>query len=357
MPFRILSLDGGGIRGAFGAAFLAEIEERCECPLAEYFDLIAGTSTGSIIALAIASGLKASEVVTLYEEHGHDIFHPRPRFVPQNWTKMVYPLVRFIFQRRTGSDIDDFFRSLYCPQALEYAFESTFGDLRMQDLRDSRVIVPSVNLSRGKVHVFRTPHLPGVGDAADLRLVDILLAATAAPTYFPHKMMPDGDAYCDGGVWANNPAVIAVAEAVKIRDYYRCPEDTAPVDLSDVHVLSIGTGDLRYELTPPGSDAGSLFWARHIADVMGTSQVQGSQLPLDFILGNRYVTINFPLEDPSWTLDAVDQIDNFLQLGREKANRLSEFVCDQFLDRPTDRFVPCSEAEHRTAPVSAASRQ
>ncbi len=328
--FRILSLDGGGIRGAFGAAYLGYIEKQLGRSVTEYFDLIAGTSTGAITAASLASGRPAEEVVDFYNKHVGNIFHPREPHRPRGVVRLAFPAARRILRRRTQANFDDFFQSRYCPYALGHAFEDGFGDTTLSQLTHGPLIVPSVNLSSGCTHLFRTPHLPEYQDQRDYLVRDVLRAATAAPTYFPHKVMPDGQAYCDGGVWANNPGVLAVAEAIKIRTHCTRDDCVPAFDVSTISLLSIGTGTTTYSLSPPGSDAGILFWARYIADVMSFSQAQGTEIPLDYLLGERYHTVNFDLPDDSWTLDGIQHMDRLFEIGREQAEAQLDTLAKKF---------------------------
>ena len=340
VPFQILAFDGGGIRGAFGIGLVAELEQRLGRPLAEYFDLIAGTSTGAITGAGIAVGMSGSDLVNFYQQHGRKIFTPREPHEPKGWIRLCYPAVKSLLKKRTGQNFDDFFRARYCPFALEDSFTAGFGSRTLGDVVDSRLIVPTVNLSRGKSHLFRSPHLPGIQGDKDVRLVDVLLAATAAPTYFPHKVLADGQAYCDGGLWANNPSVLAIAEAMKIKQ--QCNRETCDpdYDTSDIRVLSIGTGDAKYSLSPPGADAGIIYWAQHVADVMTNLQVEGVQTPLNFFLGERYEAINFELPDKTWSLDNTENIEELFRLGRAAASQEFERLAPKFFDVAKKKFVP-----------------
>ncbi|QDT14395.1 patatin-like phospholipase family protein [Alienimonas californiensis] len=347
--FRILSLDGGGLRGAFGAGFLAALERRVVPangkPLAAHFDLLAGTSTGGILACGLASGLTAQRLVQFYREQGPEIFHAREPFRPRTSVRPLYPLASRLFWQKTGMPMDELFRARYCPFHLADAFVTAFGDRTLGELDAARLIVPAVNLSRGRIHLFRTGHLPGGrGCQRELKLVDLLVAATAAPTYFPHKVI-DGEAYCDGGVWANNPTVLAVAEAVALTSGAAGLEDAAhdrrsdyekAVDVTGIEVLSLGTGRATYSLSPPGADAGSLYWARHIADVMGHSMQQGTELPAEFFLGDRLMGVNFDLPDVTWRLDAADKLEALFDLGEAAAAEVG--------DEAIARFFPAASA-------------
>lgn len=343
-PFRILALNGGGIRGAFGVAFVERLEELTGTNVGEHFDLIAGTSTGAIIAAALAIGLPGRDLSRFYREDGEQIFHPRGPYRARGWMRPIYPVASRVLRRRTGQGMDSFFRARYCPHRLQDALGRVFGRNTLGDIRSSRVIIPTVNLSLGQAKVFRTPHLPhAVGDR-DIPIVDVLRAATAAPTYFPHKVMPDGHAYCDGGLWANAPAVVALGESVRIRELCTRPQCDPPHDSSGVRLLAIGTGRAAYSLTPPGDDAGLLYWASRIADVMMLTQMQGVQLPMEFALGERYLPVDFDLPHRSWTLDAVQHIGALMEMGRRAAEAHVDRIRDMFLDAPTMRYVPFKAA-------------
>ncbi len=336
--FRILSLAGGGLRGAFAVGLLSEFEQRLDRPLWDYFDLIAGTSTGAITASALCQGTTALEVKAFYQKHSTRIFHPREPFCPRNHFRHVYPLVRRFLGWR-GPNPDHFFQSRYCPFSLTAALEEGFGSTTLREVRNCRLVVPTVNLTDGVIHVFRTPHLPGEDPSYDWPVTDVIVAAAAAPTFFPHKRMPDGKDHADGGLWAIDPGVVALAEAVRITEQCSRKEDPR-FDLHKVAMLSVGTGQAGYSLSPPGADAGMLFWSRHVAEVMTNSQVQGTQLPLKIVLGDRYQQIDFELEDPAWTIDNVDMPPALFDLGRRHGAKLFDEVRDAFFGQPTERFSP-----------------
>jgi patatin-like phospholipase/acyl hydrolase len=336
--FRILSLAGGGLRGAFAIGLLAEIETRLERPLGEYFDLIAGTSTGSITAAALCNGMTAAQVEEFYETHAERIFSPREPFQPPAYFRALYALGRQFLSKR-NRNLDHFFQSRYCPFSLNDALEEGFGNQSLGDLRKSRLLVPTVNLTDGVTRVFRTPHLPRISETRDWRIVDVIIASAAAPTYFPHKRMPDGKAYVDGGLWAIDPGVAALSEAVRITEQC-CREEDTSFNLQEVWMLSIGTGQTRYSLSPPDEDAGMLYWSRHVAEVMGVSQVQGTQLPLKFVLEERYRQINFEMTDPTWTLDNTRITGQLFELGHERGRDEFAELKPLFFATPTTPYQP-----------------
>ena len=111
--FQILSLIGGGIRGAFITAFLKVLEDQLGRRIADSFDLIAGTSTGGIVAAGLASGMTADEMHDFYVRYGAKIFTARPPYEPPGVSKVVYPVANKFVREKLGSDLCDFFRSRY----------------------------------------------------------------------------------------------------------------------------------------------------------------------------------------------------------------------------------------------------
>lgn len=184
---KILSIDGGGIKGIFSASFLAEIEEKCGGMYSEYFDIVAGTSTGAIIAAALSIGIPAREILDLYLKKGKEIF---PK----------------------GSTHFNLFRGKYSNEPLKKALTEVFGTKKIKDCQ-TRLLIPTFDLENRKVHIFKTPHSEDLYFDKECFLVDCLLATTAAPIYFsPYQM--NGGIYMDGGIGANNPSMIAVVEAM-----------------------------------------------------------------------------------------------------------------------------------------------
>ncbi len=335
--FQVLSLIGGGIRGAFITSFLRDLEQNLGKPIAECFDLIAGTSTGGIIAAGLASGMSAEEVHQFYVQYGAKIFTPRPKYRAKGYLRLLFPPVNFVFRKRTGSVLDSFLRARYCPDALYWAFSEGFGDRKLGDVDTTRLIIPTVNLTRGKPHIFRSSHLPEAIPDQDISITDVLVAATAAPTYFPHKMIKD-EAYADGGLWAPDPSSQAIAESMRVRRDCHRGECTPTHEVEDIHLLSIGTGRSMLSLKPPGADAGMIYWAKHVADVMGASQTEGIHESLEFWLGDRYKHVNFDMEE-RWPLDAVENIPKLFEMGSRRAKEVGAELHDEFFQHTRAPFV------------------
>lgn len=339
--FQILSLIGGGIRGAFITSCLKEMEQKLGRNIGESFDLIAGTSTGGIIAAGLALGMSAEQMHDFYVRHGAKVFSPRPPYKAKGMMRLFFPAANWVFKKKTGSGLDAAFRARFCPHTLKKSFDEAYGDKTLKSVEYTRLIIPVVNLTKGEPHVFRSRHLPkGVHDQ-DIKVSDAVVAATAAPTYFPHRQIGE-NAYVDGAVWASDPSLLAFAEAMRIQQFEK--EDGQLYHSENLHLLSIGTGRAQFSLAPPGSDAGVLYWASRVADVMGTAQVQGIHLPLKFVLGDRYRHINFKMDEP-WDLDAVEHIPELFKVGEESAAENYDMINEEFFQHKRTKFAPLETTE------------
>jgi hypothetical protein len=345
--FQILAFDGGGIRGAFGVGFLQELEAQANRKLRDCFDLIAGTSTGAITALGMGVGFGGDDLVSLYQRSGPKIFAPQPEYVPDSiWVRHIYPYVKKVLALRTKNNIDQFFRSKYSSAVLRDCLHQHFGACQMKDIEGPRIIVPSINLTDGEPHIFGTPHLPMHLDDADLKILDVLMATTAAPTYFAHYEMPDGSAHADGGLWANSPGLLGLAEALRLRQLCVGDHCAPPFSTREIYMLTIGTGTAKFSLKPPGEDAGAIYWAPQIADVMLSSQVQGLEVPLRFLLADRVKQINFQLPDETWKLDAVEHLDEMIEMGRAAARKHGDEIIEKFLSHVPVPFDHVDDEAH-----------
>ncbi len=341
--FQILSLIGGGIRGTFVTAYLNELEQKLGRPISECFDLIAGTSTGGIIAAGLALGQSAEQMHRFYVDYGAQIFTPRPKYKARGLMRFVFPTANWVFQKRTGGGLDAAFRARFCPHALKAAFDEGFAENTLKDVEHTRLIIPTVNLTKGVPHVFRSRHLPVAIHDQDLKITEIVIAATAAPTYFPHRRI-NGHDYVDGGIWSNDPSVLGFAEAMRIQQFEQRHDDQLHYHTDDIHLLSVGTGRAQYSLSPPGADAGLLYWAPRVAEVMGLAQTQGVHQPLRFLLGDRYQHVNFKMNE-RWPLDAVEYIPDLFAVGKQRADENFDAIYDTFLRHERKKFTPFTSAE------------
>lgn len=331
-PFRILSLDGGGIRGAFIAGFLADLEERLKCRVGDYFDLIAGTSTGGIIAAALALREPAAKIERFYREHGPKIFSRRPALPVRGfWNRFKAKAIGKEI-KNYGLDYDHLQQSKYTAEILKTALQDVFGDIKLGEAK-SRLIIPAVDLTRGQTIVFKTPHLPGMVRDRHYKVVDVLMATTAAPSYFPHAVIRDGSAYVDGGLWANNPSMAAVAEALKIREAANRDGLDFPIELESISLLSVGTGKASYFAKPPEGGAGLFWWGPRLYNVSSVAQSQGINFQTQYILGSRASRIDYDLPDGTWSLDSVDTLAEMSKIGHERCTENLRELQSIFFDQ------------------------
>lgn len=343
--FKILSLDGGGIRGAFTASFLATIEGQVEHQASACFDLYAGTSTGGIVATALAAGMPASKLVEFYRDRGPAIFTKHQPSLAI-WQRLALRIAR---RKSPGIADVGLFHTKYDGTALRQALDDVFGKQKLGDL-DRRLLLPSVNLVKGQTKVFKTPHLSDYFHDKTVTLTDAVMATTAAPTYFPAAVHDAGSAYCDGGVWANNPAIVAYAEACRMAKAAKQPQGDGPVpphiDLDAITMLSIGTGSRTYSFDPPGNEAGLIAWNTRLIEVPGNSQAQGAAFQANYLMDDRVKRIDFELPNPAWQLDAVDAIDSLIHLGREVAAEQLRHGVENFFTATASPYNTVARSSH-----------
>ena len=209
-PFYILSIDGGGFRGLFSAHILRRMEETWGINWHQQFGMFAGTSTGSIIAAGLASGISATALSEFYVANGKSIFAKR-------WLSRL--------------DLLKIFTSKYSHEVLKGLLEDVLGTTTLGDI-GVPLIIPAVDIGNGCVHVFKSKYADGFIRDPGVRLSDAVLASCSAPTYFDPHVVDGKYQLVDGGIWANNPSLAAVIDAK-----YRLK-----VSLNDIQVLSLGTG-------------------------------------------------------------------------------------------------------------------
>lgn len=195
--FRVLSIDGGGIKGLYSARILEHFEERFNCHIADHFDLICGTSTGGLIALGLSLDIPVSLVSNLYYRRGKRIFPQR--------NSLLSSLKQLLL------------RSKYDNQELRAALQEIFGN---RTLANSRCLlcIPAFSLTDGRPFIFKYDHAEGnLCRDCRTKYVDIALATSAAPAYLPIVTIDNYDRkqFIDGGVYANNPTLVGVVEALR----------------------------------------------------------------------------------------------------------------------------------------------
>lgn len=319
---RILTIDGGGIKGVFPAAFLTTLEQRLPCPVADYFDLIAGTSTGGIIAIGLGLGLTAENVLDLYKLYGARIF-ARRRFLS------LLSLVR----------------AKYGYEPLRAALVTAFADRRLGESR-KRLLIPSLNLAAERVHIYKTSHHPKLVHDYKLPAIEVALATVAAPTYFPIHLSADGLPYVDGSLWARNPMALAIVEAIGVLGWQR----------DEIQVLSLGCTSEHLNVSwEKRISLGASYWGTRIADVFMKAQSSSAIATAHALIGARNVArISPDTGGRHFALDGVQNIPVLEALGRAEADLRFDDLAEMFFHERAAPFTPAHRLEDWDAAVAAA---
>lgn len=311
--FRILSLDGGGIKGAFSASVLATLEEDTGQVVAEHFDLITGTSTGGILAVGLGLGIPASEILRFYVEKGPIIF-PSTSLV-----RRAYGLFRQILKPKHSHAV------------LRSALADVFGHRKFGDSK-CRLVIPTYDAIGGRIFVLKTAHHERFKYDINAPAVDVALATSAAPTYFAASPFPTHNdaSYVDGGVWANSPVMVGLTEAVAFLN----------VPLDQIDILSIGTTRTPFNIAEH-ADSGVARWNAGLVELMFEGQSEAALAQATLLLNKRLHRINVVAKEGEFSLDDArsEKIQWLVNLGR------SEAVKKENLEPVRIRFLNGTKAE------------
>jgi patatin-like phospholipase/acyl hydrolase len=314
-PFRILSIDGGGIRGILPAAILTALELRYlgGRSVGDYFDMIAGTSTGGIIALGLATGRPAQTILDLYVKNGRAVFPPADP--------------GFLKMRAAHRFIKSVGHYSYDSAVLQQRLSEIFGDKTLGDTR-RRLCIPSFD-GFTEVNIFKTPHHPDYRRDWCERLLTVAMATAAAPTYFP-VYRDKGRVFADGGVWANNPVMIGVVDALTC---YR-------LDRRQVHILSLGTGDTDIKISDQQVRLGGLW---HWRDIMSSAmhlQSQNADGQAGLLIGrDQLIRLNARPKDPIKLDDYARARTELLPIASSLVDEFGDRISDQFLFAPVEDYA------------------
>ena len=281
--------------GAFSASALAALEENTGQRCVDHFDLIAGTSTGGIIAIGLGMGISARDICNFYVERGAEIF-PNTGFAGRIRTflrHLIKPKHSQEVLRQTLSQI------LRKPDGTPFKF----GDSRV------RLVIPAYDGLYGRIFVFKTQHVDRFAHDVNAKAVDVALATAAAPTYFTAAKFPEHEAsYVDGGVWANCPALVAVAEAIHFLG----------IDRTNIDVLNIGTTTVPFN-TVSKIKAGILGWNKEIIDLFMTAQIEASAALASLLTEGNLYKMNYTACPGRFSLDDASRVSELVGLGRAEA--------------------------------------
>ncbi len=311
--FKILSIDGGGIKGIFPAQVLAYLEDNClgGQPIGDYFDLIAGTSTGGIIALGLGAGLAAHSLLDLYVNEGHRVFPPDQRASNQR------PWNRYL-------------RNGYDRTALDELLWQNLGTTTLRESR-YRLLIPATEAKHGDPAVYKTPHHPGYFLDGDKPMAEVAAATSAAPTYLK-PVLQDGYILLDGGIWANNPTMMALVEALTC----------FAVQRENIVILSIGCGQDGFRINPKQAAGAGLYQWREIIYVAMHYQSLTAVNQAGLLIGRDRV---MRLDRPEGA-ELVD-LDDWIKATRLLPDEALA-VAEQYADRIAETFFT-----HTSAPFTA----
>lgn len=300
---KILCIDGGGIRGVFAIAILQAIEKELGHPIEKSFDVIAGTSTGSIIATSASLQFEMEHLLQSYKKYGKKIFKR---------------------QAKVG-----LFKSVYSDKYLRKLLRKTFQDITLKEVKKP-LLIPTVDLTHGKPFVHRSNY--GHPDSEDLSILvwDAVLSSCSAPVYFPPNNIRNDYLTIDGGLWANNPSLVCLTEGLQFFQK----------ELRDIKILSIGTGQQKIDFTIDQDK----FWGAkkwlplHILSLKVKPKLLDLALQLSSesvtfqcksLLGDNYLRLNAELgrEIP---FDDLTCIEELIKLGddvyEKEKNKILHFI-------------------------------
>ncbi len=339
-PKRILALDGGGIRGALSLGYLQSIEDILRIQhgsdksfrLCDYFDLIGGTSTGSIIAACLATGMKVQDIKNMYMDLGDKIFGKKYK-----WWKIF--------------EIEDLIKAAYKSKPLEDELIKLFGDITLESDKiktglcivtkraDTNSIWPLINHPGGKYF-----------NSADGMNKDILLwkavrASAAAPTYFLPQIIDVGgglseSAFIDGGVsMANNPALqlLMVATLQGFPFKWKCGADK-------LLIVSVGTGMSKWKKIPADVKKNNLLsWAKQLPDMFMQDASWHNQLIMQWLS-------NSPT---AWEIDGeIGKLENDCILGVKTGGGMTSYLrYNLWIDN--DTLKPLMKKEYTQSQIDA----
>lgn len=292
------------MRGIFAAAMLAGLEDDLGQSVLDHFDLVVGTSTGGVIAASLGVGKSPREIADAYTSSASTIF-PRHR----------------------AHFSSGLLHSKYSSSGMETIVRREFGDTLLGE-SSVPLVIPSFDIGENELHLFKTPHHPRLRHDWKIPLWQVAMATCAAPVYFPAYHLPGEHLrLIDGGIWANNPAMVGVVEAVSM---FGQP-------LESIKVLSVGTtSDSR--IGGRGRDSGGLLhWLRppNLLNTVMSGQSASAYAQVLHLLGESRIQ-RFDAPAPNAIkLDSVDVRDLLA-----KASHHSRVFCPTFEETFADHIAP-----------------
>ena len=315
---RLLCIDGGGIMGTLPASFLASLEEDLDRPIGEHFDLIAGTSTGGILAIGLAMGIPARELLDLYVRRGPHIFGQAGGRL-ETLAGDLWRRLKHVFVPKHDADL------------LRTELASVLGDRHIGDAK-ARLVIPAWDADHRGVYIFKTAHHHRLKTDYKRLAVDAAMATAAAPTYYKRHRTAEDVGLLDGGVWANNPIALAVVEAITLLGW----------PASSLRVLSLGCVNEVYMI---GEAPGLGGLAKDVTRLFMDGQSHGALGMAKLLTGHEYernAIFRYSPDVPKdfFKLDDTRKIAQLKGMGASSARKERPHLESVFLAGPAEVFCP-----------------
>jgi patatin-like phospholipase/acyl hydrolase len=285
--------------------------------IASCFDLVAGTSTGGILGLGLAAGYSAIELRDLYVHRGHEIFPP---FSDTSFGRL----------RAAVRDATQYARYIYDRDALQQLLTETLGD-RLFGTACVRLCIPAFDGKHSEVFVFKTPHHRDFQTDRHERMIAVALATAAAPTYF-RPLEHGGYTLVDGGVWANNPVMLAVIEALTSFDVSR----------DQIDVLTLGCGDEKYVVSGNQITGGGLWhWRKIMGGAMRLQSLAATNQARLLLGPSSVLRLDAPTFEPKLRMDDWRRsVQELIPAAERAVGEHGERLAAQFLRSPAAQYAP-----------------
>lgn len=316
--FRVLSLSGGGIRGLYTASFLARVEELSGRRLIDHFDLIVGTSTGGLIALALGLGNPVASIRDFYKDNGPAIFPAgRLRRILGRGKQVVYPK--------------------HDQRVLCELVKKCVGAERL--LGDSRcpLVINTFHAAGGKPMCFKTRHHADFVDNHKMKAWEVAMATSAAPVFYRAFEADNGTDYIDGGVWANCPVLVGAIEAI----------DRFDIPRQEIEILTVGTTKTPFRIPSAARRGGALHNVSMVNRttvnlLMEANRRAAMFMALRLLRPQAILEIDRDLDNGGIEMDDArpQTLRDLQSLAEDDAKTHVQAVTARFLNAPRRPWVP-----------------
>jgi patatin-like phospholipase/acyl hydrolase len=325
---QILALDGGGLKGLFTAAVIEALEHQTGKPISDHFDIITGTSTGGLLALGLSLGKSGKEIVQFYKDDG-------PKIFPNTGLQKTWRRLRgWTHTKYSNKALQETLKGLLHTEAIDEPL-----------LRDSlkRLIIPTFYAGQSQPRLLKTPHDKRYKSDWKLPMWVAAMATSAAPTYLP-SFQYEGKTYLDGGIWANNPSLIGVIEALEMG-----------ASIQNIRVLNITTTSSNTDclvfkipflpfLKTHYGRLGKLPWASKILNVVmqSNSYATTNMYLRQMLAKGNLAVIDEVMNSGHASLDCINY-DEFYERGWNAGEQVKNQLNDYFLHIAAP-YTPNAEA-------------